>query len=336
MNDNLKKMSDDELTAEQRELNLLLKESNEDATDEQNVKKNTKKRASNDHLIDFDPLNNDFNEKENWFMAFSFFFLLFSLAGFTMIVISWNRSKQNNDLLNKYQAAFEKLNLSNWAIKCYSASASDNPCNVDPTSEDGLFNWQTLSNYHTAQSKTCSIDSPQDSPCLEIENKFNLLPNFTDPNRIDFADDSHLFSLSSLVFPNTNNNNQVKNVPFWQQSTIRTLPATRFVMNDKTNLNVVMNNIYAIQLPVIVWSDLTNTQNPSLSPVDYCQTSQLSDIIDNYPLFMLFNPYLSAKNGTVPTFSICTCLMGGITNSSNNPVLWNTMCVDASTFTLST
>lgn len=336
--------TDDNLSIEERELNMLLKESDQDRSDEQKIRGKTKKRASNDHLIDFDPLNNEFNAKENWYMAASFFIFLFAISGISMNIVAWNISKQNNDLLDQFQQNFSSLNLSNWALKCYGSNDPLNPCSSNGNSEDSLFNWQYLINYYsgTGNGKPgCLPDqTPTVFPCLEIQNQFSIFPNFSDPTRIDFADNNHLFSLSSLIFPNidTSNNNKVKDVPFWQQSNIRTLPATRFVMNDNTNLNVEPNNIYAIQLPVIAWTDKTFLSTPPVrtSTSDYCQNQQLDDLVDKYPFFMLFNPYLSKNNGTVPSFSLCTCIKGPIQNVQPNPNLWNTMCIDGSTFTLST
>lgn len=333
--------SEDELTLEQRELNNLLRESNENESQEHAVKGKVGKRASNTHLIDFDPLNNDFNSKENWYLVGTFIIFGIAFAGVILNVMAYNVSMQNHDLLNNYQDSFKSLNLSNWALVCHNSSSPLNPCNAGPPSPDSLFNWQTLTTNHLGTSNTpCAHQTaPYDSPCLEIQNKMKLLPNFTDPSRINFADPNHLFSLSSLVFPNTDTvatgNNQVLDYPYWQQANIRTLPGTRFIMKDKVNLNVQPNNIYAIQLPVIFWSDLTSSLPGSSSTADYCQNPQISDIVDKYPLFMLFNPFLSAKNGTVPTFSICTCLMAP-TNNATNPYLWVTACVDGSTFTLST
>lgn len=331
-------MSDDELTLEQRELNKLLHESDENETDEGKAKQKTGKRASNDNLIDFDPLNNDYNTKQNWYMAATFIMFFVFAAGVAMNVIAWNITRQNNDLLVKYQHAFKSLNSSDWGFKCYAASAPDNPCTADGQSEDSLYNWQLGTNYHLANPSIfgCGDATPTNSPCLEIEGKFMISPNFSNPQQINFANADHLFSMASLVFPNTNvasPNVNSQPLPTWQQSNIRTLPGTRFMMNAQTNLNVEQNNIYGIQLPVIFWSNGTNVG--TYSTYDYCQNPQISDLVDKYPLFMIFNPYLSPINGTIPTFSLCTCLMAPVQNVNPNPNLWNTMCVDASTFTLS-
>lgn len=333
-------MSDDELTLEQHELNKLLHESDENETNEGKAKNQTGKHVSNDHLIDFDPLNNEYNTKQNWYMAATFIMFFIFAAGVAMNVIAWNITRQNNNLLVTYQHAFKSLNASSWGLKCHAASSPDNPCTADGQSEDSLYNWQLGSNYHLGTSSIfpCESPTPYDSPCLEIEGKIMIFPNFSNPQRIDFADGSHLFSMASLVFPNTdtsaNANVNSNPMPTWQQSNIRTLPGTRFMMNAQTNLNVEQNNLYGIQLPVVFWAN--NTDVGSSSTADYCQNPQIADLVDKYPLFMLFNPYLSPINGTVPTFSLCTCLLGPVQNVNPNPNLWNTMCVDASTFTLST
>lgn len=335
----------DNLSIEERELNMLLKESDEDKSDEQRIRGKSKTRASNVNLIDFDPLNNEFNTKENWYMAASFFIFVFALAGMSMNIVAWNGSRQNDELLQKYQQSFANSSLSNWALKCYKSDDPVNPCNLLNTadggiSEDSLYNWQLLQTYFKTGNTACPTTAAlQSFPCLEIENQFSLLPNFSDPSRIDFATNQYMFSMSSLIFPNldTSDNNKVKDIPFWQQSNIRTLPGTSFVMNDNTNLNVEQNNIYAIQLPVITWSDQTFISPNSLASTgEYCQNQQLSGVVDKYPFFMIFNPYLSANNGTVPTFSLCTCIKGPISGVQPNPNLWNTMCIDGSTFTLST
>lgn len=332
-------MSDDELTLEQRELNKLLRESDENESDEGKAKQKTGTHVSNDHIIDFDPLNNGYNTRQNWYMAATFIMLFVFAGGVAMNIVAWNITKQNHDLLNKYQNAFKSLNSSNWGLKCYSASDVDNPCTGDGKSEDSLYNWQLGTNFHLGETSIygCGNPTPFDSPCLEIEGKFMIFPNFSNPTRIDFADSDHLFSMASLVFPTTDTSvNQVNDepLPIWQQSNIRTLPGTRFIMNPETNLNVEQNNIYAIQLPVIFWSNGTNVG--TYSTYDYCQNPQIADLVGDYPLFMLFNPFLSPINGSVPTFSICTCLQAPVENVNPNPNLWNTMCVDASTFTLST
>lgn len=338
-------ISDTTLDKAELELQKLLNENDATTSSESSSNQIIHKKqkvVSNRNLIDFDPLNNAFNSQENWYFVFVFLFLALGSAGIIMNVWSWNMMNHQKGLLDKYEQSFENLNISNWALKCYKSTDADNPCSnsASPPSAKNLYNYQTRSNYKQSNNDDCNLNIPSESfPCLEVQNKIQIFPNFTNPNIMSFSDNNHIFTISSLVFPKTDvtSINQVLNVPTWQQSNIRTLPGTRIFMNQNAHLHVEQNNINAIQLPVVSWAINTFTNQNTTSQcsrIDYCQNMQIQDLVDDYLLFVLFNPYLSAKNGTVPTFSLCTCVQGIIPNVQPNPNLWNTMCIDGSSFSL--
>lgn len=279
-----------------------------------------KKIVSNEHLIDFNSANNDWNQKENGYCVGLVFLALLAAVGIILNIAAWTMTKQNQQTIDSYFEAFK--NRSHFNFKCYNSSDGSNPCNYD-TGVKRLYNYQTNNLFIS--------DTPsQLFPCLEIDGQIVITPNFTDPNRISFSDATHLFPMNSLIFPNTvtTGNDQITDGVSWLQSMIRTIFGTFIEMSD-TNLNVVPGNIFAIQPPVQMYTFV----NPSQHSADYCQNTPNfkwnDDLISNFPVFIYFNPTVSQANGTVPSFTICTCVQ-----SINNTYV--SKCIPGSSFTKTT
>jgi hypothetical protein len=282
-----------------------------------NVKK---KIVSNEYIIDFNSENNDWNQKQNGYCVALVFLLVLTGVGVILNVTAWSMTRQNQQTIDSFFEAFK--NRSHFNFKCYNTSDGTNPCNYD----DGV---RKLYNYQTDGFFIDEIPSEL-FPCLEIDGQIVITPNFTDPNRISFSDANHLFSINSLIFPNTDttDNDQITDSTSWLQSNIRTLPGT-FIRSNDANLNVVPGNIYAIQPPV-----QTYTYSDSYF-ADYCRNVSTTsfvwsnDLVGNFPVFISFNPSVSQINGTVPTFTICTCVQ-----SDGN--IFVSKCIPGSSFTKTT
>lgn len=295
-----------------------LEEKNQEIEDRASLIRNKSygsKNVSNDFIIDFNSENTGWNQKQNWYCTAVAFAALFTAVGIILNVTAWSTTKQNQETIDKFFAAF--LNRSRYGFKCYSVSDPTNPCNNDPDGVSRLYNWQ-LEEYYSG--------TPGELfPCLEITGQMTITPNYTDPNRISFSDATHLFSLSSLVFSNTvvSSNDQIADGISWLQSNIRTLPGT-YVRMNQANLKVEPGNLYAIQPPVMAYHN-------QLADYDYCQISKIQNtgLAQGYPIFMYFNSYISQANGTIPSFTICTCVQG-----FNNTYV--SMCLDGNSFTRTT
>lgn len=277
-----------------------------------------KKIVSNEYLIDFNSENNDWNQKENGYCVALVFLVLLTAVGIVLNVTAWSMTKQNQQTIDSFFDAFK--NRSHFTFKCYNTSDGSNPCNYN----DGvkkLYNYQT-NNFFIS-------DTPsQLFPCLEIDGQIVITPNFTDPNRISFSDATHLFPVNSLVFPNTvtTGNDAITDSTSWLQSLIRTVPGTFIEMED-TNLNVIPGNVFAIQPPVQMYTTSIN------HPADYCQDltgfKWNVDLVGGFPVFIYFNPTISQLNGTVPSFTICTCVQ-----AMDNTFV--SKCIPGSSFTKTT
>lgn len=321
----IKRMATEEdANAIRQQLEALEKESQElddkaSLIDKGSETSNVKKKiVSNEHLIDFNSENNDWNQKQNGYCVGLMFLLILTGVGVILNVTAWSMTKQNEQTIDSFFAAFK--NLSHFNFKCYNTSDGANPCNYDPGVKK-LYNYQTAS-FFIDETPTKLFS------CLEIDGQIVITPNFTDPNRISFSDANHLFSLNSLIFPNTvtTANDQITSSTPWLQSNIRTLPGT-FVKMNNANLNVVPGNIYAIQPP------LQSYTYSVFHSADYCNNTNSftwSDtLVGNFPVFIYFNPTVSQLNGTVPTFTICTCVQ-----SINNAYV--SKCIPGNSFTKTT
>lgn len=319
-------MSEEDVNELQKEL-LSLEKENLDQFKENNLNssKTHEKITSNKHIIDFDEKNNAWNKKQDWYCVSMILLTLILVTGCILIINSWNVTKQNKKTLEMYIKAFENA-TKKWGLTCYSASNNSNPCNNVNDDFKRLYNWQ-IQDYFNSET------SSQIFPCLEIENEIHLTPNYSDPSRIDFSNNDHVFSLSSLIFPNNNNDNTINDGLSWLQNLIRTLPSTFVVMNPGVNLNIKTGNIYAIQIPVVNYNEYTGmgpSFNYTQAPIDYCQLPDfLTSNLNSYaPVFMYFNAFTSLNDGDSPSFTICSCSL----NEQNNYV---SMCLPGSSFSLS-
>jgi len=108
------------------------------------------------------------------------------------------------------------------------------------------------------------------------------------------------------------------------------LPNTHFNMDENTNLYVSPNNIYGIQIPVVNF----NNNIATFGSLDYCQASSASvtssdanSILNRSPIFMYYNTHSTTTNASIPSFTICTCLM------IVPPNVWKSMCIPGNNFT---
>ena len=270
-------------------------------------------------LIDYTPNNNELTSKELAYIAFLVIFGVCFLVGFGLIIYSYIQSNNDKNMVLKYEKLLENRTFE---LVCWKAANATNPCNTAADQAVKLFNWQMNDYFNTLGTKY---------PCLEIQNRINL--NAPTPLTTSMNDASDLFGMGPMVFPNIVNsvNLNVNTGPQWMQSQIRLTKNTHMKMAVDNNLFVAPNNIYGIQIPVVNFND----NILSFEILDYCQSNiqnapvNEETILNASPLFMYYNQYTTALNNTIPSFTICTCLINTNTN------LWTSYCVPGTDFVLS-
>lgn len=271
-------------------------------------------------FIDYNPKNNELTSREQAYIAFVAIFGICFLVGLGLITFAYIQSNNNKNQIAQYQKLLENRTFE---LVCWKTANATNPCNtaIDPAIK--LFNWQ-LDNYFSTLGSNY--------PCLEIQNRITL--NTPTPMEISMNDANALFGLGPMVFPNTINsvNPSVNTGPTWLQSQIRLTPNTHLKMAPGKNLFVAPNNLYGIQIQVVNFND----NIVGVESLDYCQSnspsspgSDAESILNASPLFMYYNTFTTQLNNTIPSFTVCTCLMNKDTN------LWTSFCIPGTDFILS-
>ena len=272
-------------------------------------------------LIDYMPNNNVLTSKELAYIAFLVIFGICFLTGFGLIIYAYIQSNNDKNMVLKYEKLLENRTFE---LVCYTAANVSNPCNTAANPAVKLINWQLNDYFNTIGNKF---------PCLEVQNKIVL--NTPTPLDISMTDANDLFGMGPLIFPNILNtlNLNVNTGPRWLQSQIRMVPNTHLRMAPNANLFVAPDNMFGIQIQMVNFND----DILSYETLDYCQShtqsvpvSDTNSILNASPLFMYYNQYSTSLDNTIPSFSICTCLMNTNTN------LWTSYCVPGTDFILST